>query len=123
MIKNILAKFKPQPKRVEPNCAAPDYTDVIGGFWGNKIDWLKFDHASSDYRIVGWKPFDQRLSVGDVILAEGQQTWMWFVIEEIEYCRDPRDMFSASLRIMHQEVKPFEFPADAGTHVAGTRAA
>lgn len=115
LVSRIIGLFRKADARqkIAPNCEPPDYHDVIGGWWGNKIEIMSFE--PDNYRIVGWKPFEQRPKEGSVILVEGQKSWMWFVITNIEWCGNPMDMFFADMEPIHQEAKPFEFPAHAGT--------
>lgn len=83
----------------------PSFDDVVGGYWGNRIEWSSFDLDKQEFKVHGWKPVSQRLKMGSVIKAEMVNSWAWFRVTKIEYCKDPPDMFFADLEPFHQEAK------------------
>lgn len=80
---------------------------AMGGWWGNHIGWLDRDNWEGG-RVYGHKP--RRPNVGDVveINMEGGDTMLGRFIE-VEYCRDPRDMFFGTLHFVGYEEKKDEF--------------
>lgn len=104
-----LAKSKPEPKL---NSIPPEYDDVMGGYWGNHIRFFNYKSGADIQRIWGHKPWDQRLSVGDVILSEMRRNYVWFAVKSIEYKSNPTDMFFADAVVIHWEEKPFHGWAD-----------
>ena len=111
MLKNALGlapeaeapeELKPWPLRTsEP----PDFDDGIGGFWGNRIAWRICDFQGETFRIVGWKPLENAPGAGSVIRAEMESSWVWFEIVDIDWMRDPDDMFFARLEPIAQQRK------------------
>ena len=100
-IKSVIARGEnPARRRREP----PDYDDVIGGCWGNAIYWFACDFEYKDFKVVGWKPFDQRPFVGAIIYAKMQRSEIWFEIVSIDFKNDPPDMFFADLRPVAQRM-------------------
>lgn len=62
-------------------------------FWGDRIQWFNWDTR----KIVGW--LDRIPSIGDEIRFQMQSGKVaQFEVIEIERCRDPQDMFFATLK-------------------------
>lgn len=105
MIKNALGLGPKAPSRPVRTTEPPEFDDVIGGCWGNKIEWFTCDFANEDFKVAGWKPLEDAPQVGWVIKAEMSQSWVWFEIIEIDWQRDPADMFFARLEPIAQQRK------------------
>lgn len=97
--------FKKKKRPLATEVTPPPHDDVIGGYWGNKIEWMTCDNDKEVWRIVGWKPLNQYPKVGNIILAEMQRSWIWFKITKIDPCRDPSDMFFADMKPVAQKMK------------------
>ncbi len=66
---------------------------IIGGYWGNRIQWMKPGRT-----VAGWKPCDQRPRVGDWLTAdmESGKTGL-YRFYSIDWQHDPPDMFFAKV--------------------------
>jgi len=74
----------------------------LGGGWGNKISFCEFEAGKAVQRVHGFK---HRIpKVGDVLqtpMNSGKPGYWMFT--EIEPCRDPRDMFFATIQALGYE--------------------
>lgn len=82
----------------------------FGGGWGDAIDWTdpsQFDvtplSPDARYRCVGWKRCIPK--VGQTASAEFMKSRLVFEFVEVEPCGDPRDMFFATVKPIHQEMR------------------
>ncbi len=67
-------------------------TYIVGGSWGNKIQWLEVDKG----KVVGWKSC--RPTKGDLLEAPMKSGKVGvFKFVEVKLCGDPRDMFFATV--------------------------
>jgi hypothetical protein len=76
--------------------------------WGNTISWTIPDQflnpkERETFDCHGWQY--RRPEIGDHLLAEFVKSWMTFEFVEVEYCRDPTDMFFAKVRPIKMELK------------------
>ena len=94
----------------EINAMLDRSNDVIGGWWGNHIRWKSdqtFDfEKQKTFGAWGHKPPDQRLELGHLVAGEFQKSWILFEVVDIEYARNPPDMFFADLKPIDQVKKP-----------------
>lgn len=68
-------------------------SDVMGGWWGNKIEWFDWERR----RVVGWK--QERPKVGDYLYAQMQSgKWAKFRYTEVDLKWDPPDMFFGTVK-------------------------
>lgn len=100
-IRQIIDRLGRKPTLTE----RPEEDDVVGGWWGNKIEWMTCDFERSVFKVVGWKPLDQRPRVGSVIKADMKRSAIWFRVTSIRFPGDPHDMFFADLTPVWQEMK------------------
>lgn len=82
----------------------------LGGCWGNAIDWTGSEqfvkqplHPDSRYRVYGFKSVEPK--VGQTLKAEFNNSWLVFEFVAIEPANDPRDMFFATVKPIHQYPK------------------
>lgn len=80
----------------------------MGGVWGNRIEWSDLTqfadmHSRETFRCHGWK--SPRPNAGDTLLAEFESSWITFEFVSVDYCKDPADMFFATVRPVKQEFK------------------
>lgn len=90
------------PDRPAPQC----YT--MGGGWGDRIEWSTADQFigmehKTTFRCHGWK--HRRPRAGDTLKAEFHNSWITFEFTDVEYCRDPSDMFFATVKPIKQDMK------------------
>lgn len=70
--------------------------------WGNSVDWSSYENL----RVVGW--LSNTPEVNDEIqfkmlrAADKKEVVTRYIITDVDYCRDPQDMFFAT-------VKPFAY--------------
>jgi hypothetical protein len=89
-----LRKLFARPLR--PRVDARTY-DTREQFWGNSVQWTNYQAM----RVHGW--CEPRPTRGDILKAPMKSGRVGiFIFKDVEYCRDPQDMFFAT-------VAPFEF--------------
>ena len=87
----------------------------VGGGWGNSIDFWP-EHEPNPTKIVGFKPWDQRFSEGSVLfdLAHNlhEDTIPLYYVHDIEWQRDPSDMFFAKVSLIGRVENRYKYSRD-----------
>lgn len=80
-------------KRINPN--PKEYRIWEHQFWGNQIS-IRRVNKNGSFRIVGW--LSRRPNHGDKLIydVESGRKAVGYIVN-VEYCRDPRDMFFADV--------------------------
>lgn len=69
--------------------------------WGNSVDWSDYNQL----RVVGWlynKPEENDEIQFEMVRPDGEKVKTRYIVTNVEYMRDPHDMFFAT-------VKPFAY--------------
>ena len=80
-----------------------NYDFKIGGGWGNHINWRdlnQFSEFTKDtiFHVYGHMP--TRPQKGQTLMDEFKKSFMLFEFVNVEYCRDPSDMFFADVKMI-----------------------
>lgn len=97
-----------QQRKRKTKAVEAEVTYEIGGCWGCAIYWNSPEQFSDmrkpyEFHCHGWQ--ERRPKVGDVLKGDFKKSIMWFEFVSVEYMTDPRDMFSARVRLFKQESK------------------
>jgi len=87
----------------------------IGGGWGNSIYFWP-EHEPNPAKIVGFKQWDLRFSEGSVLfdLAHNlhEDTIPLYYVHDIEWQRDPSDMFFAKISLIGRVENRYKYSRD-----------
>ncbi len=80
---------------------------VIGGWWGNKIQYFgdasisgkPEEIADIKKRLVGWLPHNNRIEPGHLVFGEYERSFVLFEIVKVDWKSNPSDMFFADARV------------------------
>lgn len=82
--------------------------------WGDSITWWQGAPTGHEGRVYGWVP--RRPRVGDRVAVEMQSgRWAAWVFKEVDPCRDPPDMFFATVAGPIGYLEDAEVPATASS--------
>ncbi|WP_290235598.1 hypothetical protein [Bacteroides acidifaciens] len=86
-------RLRKKMERINPT--PREYRQWEHRYWGDKIDITRLN-PNGTFRIVGWLP--QRPKHGDKLIydVESGRKAVGYIVN-VEYCRDPRDMFFADV--------------------------